>query len=210
MVRLATLITALAGMSSLVYAAPTSNVQITVQNNCAYSIQVNKLTNEQSTGTANVVAAGKSTGFSVSPTWAGRIWGRKGCTGSTDCQPSAPASLAEFRLSGANDVDYYDVSFVDGFNLPMKIAPNSGTASGYYCGIPACTTLPSCPSNFQVKSGNTVIGCSSACLMTGDCDENKYTEAIKSVCPHVYTYATDDSTSMFACTPSNGFTVTFC
>jgi len=35
-----------------------------------------------------------------------------------------PATLAEFTLQGANWNDYYDVSVVDGFNLPLKVTNN--------------------------------------------------------------------------------------
>ena len=30
-----------------------------------------------------------------------------------------PVTLAEFTLNGGGDQDYYDISLVDGFNLPM-------------------------------------------------------------------------------------------
>lgn len=225
MVKLITLISALAGMSTAVLAAPTSGVTITVKNSCSKSIQVNQLTNTVGNAKSTTLAAGSSTSINVDSTWGGRIWAREGCSGSTDCDGSAPASLAEFLLSGAAGKDYYDVSFVDGFNLPISIAPNSGTANGYDCGAPACSSLPSCPSELQEKdaSGN-VIACKSACAAygtdeycctgsyagRGDCGTNSFATAVKAACPNVYTYPHDDSTSMYACSPASGYTVTFC
>jgi hypothetical protein len=79
----------------------------------------------------------------VSDDWQGRVWGRTNCTfdgsgnasgngpacttgdcgGVVQCQGTGelPATLAEFTLSGANSQSYYDLSLVDGFNLPMAI-----------------------------------------------------------------------------------------
>ena len=39
-----------------------------------------------------------------------------------------PASLAEFTLSGGG-LDWYDVSLVDGFNIPMSIETDKGCVS---------------------------------------------------------------------------------
>ncbi|MCI83280.1 thaumatin-like protein, partial [Trifolium medium] len=30
-----------------------------------------------------------------------------------------PLTLAEFTLNGSNNLDYYDISIIDGFNIPM-------------------------------------------------------------------------------------------
>jgi hypothetical protein len=34
-----------------------------------------------------------------------------------------PATLAKFTLNGADGLDFYDVSLVDGYNLPMLVLP---------------------------------------------------------------------------------------
>ncbi|KAG9313496.1 thaumatin [Chiua virens] len=95
-------------------------------------------------------AAYTSVTFQVPSDWtAGRIWGRRdcdfstnpgpnscidgGCNGGLECTASGvpPASLAEFTL-GAGGMDYYDVSLVDGYNLPLAITNTVG------CGIADC------------------------------------------------------------------------
>ncbi|KAI7902688.1 thaumatin [Cokeromyces recurvatus] len=226
MVKFVTLVAALAGMSTAAMAAPTSSVTITVKNNCEYPIQVNQLTNNQGPNANSVsLAAGSSTPIHVPSNWGGRIWARKNCTGQTDCQPGAPASLAELLLNGANNQDYYDVSFVDGFNLPISITPNGVSSNGHNCGAPTCSSLPSCPAELQAKDAEgNVIACKSACTAFGTpeycctgeygtpdvCKANKYSIPVKNACPDVYTYAYDDSTSMYACSNSKGYTVTFC
>ncbi|KAG0744125.1 hypothetical protein G6F57_007322 [Rhizopus arrhizus] len=217
---------ALTGMTAM--AAPTNSVTLTVKNSCKSSLQINQLTNGGGDAKSSSVTAGHSLQISVPSNWGGRIWAREDCSGSSDCQVGAPASLAEFLLSGAAGMDYYDVSFVDGYNLPVAIAPNGKTANSAYkyeCGAPACSSLPSCPEELQDKdSKGNVIGCKSACsafgtpeyCCTGDystpstCPANKYSLPVKNACPDVYTYAYDDTTSMYACASPQGYTVTFC
>lgn len=84
---------------------------------------------------------------------AGRIWGRRNCNFGSNPGPSScitggcngglvcnsrtgtgvpPATLAEFTLSAAENKDWYDISLVDGYNLPMRIDNNKG------CRIPRC------------------------------------------------------------------------
>lgn len=81
---------------------------------------------------------GQSTTFIVDDRWGGRIWGRTGCTfdaaGKGHCQTgdcggvfqcsssgATPATLAELTLDAWSGLDFYDVSMVDGANLPMYI-----------------------------------------------------------------------------------------
>ncbi|CAA6663804.1 unnamed protein product [Spirodela intermedia] len=108
--------------------------------------------------------------------WSGRIWARTGCdfdpsgngtcnTGrcgtSLKCTASGetPASLAEFTLASP---DFYDVSLVDGFNLPLVIRPVNGRGN---CSTAGCDgdLLRDCPSELQVLAGGAVVGCRSAC-----------------------------------------------
>ncbi|KAI9268727.1 thaumatin [Sporodiniella umbellata] len=209
-------------------AAPTTSsgsISITVKNSCSNSIQVNQLTNGGGAGKSSALSAGGSTTINVDSNWGGRIWAREGCNGGSDCQSGSPASLAEFLMSGSGGKDYYDVSFVDGYNLPISIAPNGGKVEGEYeCGTPSCSSLPQCPEELQDKRDGKVVGCKSACsafgtgeyCCTGEaeargaCKASKFSAPVKEACPNVYTFAQDDSTSMYACSPSNGYTVTFC
>lgn len=80
----------------------------------------------------------------VSDDWQGRVWGRTNCSfdssgqaqggsntacstgdcgGALDCQiaGTAPATLAEFTLHGGDSQTYYDLSLVDGYNLPIAV-----------------------------------------------------------------------------------------
>ena len=93
---------------------------------------------------------GESREVSVSADWQGRVWGRTNCsfnsagTGSSnngglngggkacgtgdcggvvDCRATGetPVSLAEFTLSSPSGQTFYDISLVDGYNLPLAI-----------------------------------------------------------------------------------------
>lgn len=49
------------------------------------------------------------------------------CGGRIECNGAGgvpPATLAEFQFDGHGGLDYYDVSLVDGYNLPMAIQSN--------------------------------------------------------------------------------------
>lgn len=140
------------------------------------------------------------------PAWGGRFWPRTGCENfnemgvpacaTGDCGghlqcPSGvggtpPATLAEFTLIPPEQpvgVDFYDVSAVDGANVPVRIAarPGSfvvdappGSNATYYCGSPGDTVdrgalkacpwdLPAaCPPELQVLVNGEYVGCRSA------------------------------------------------
>ncbi|XP_039851292.1 pathogenesis-related protein 5-like [Panicum virgatum] len=47
--------------------------------------------------------------------WSGWLWGRTLCA----ADAAMPATLAKFTLDGSGGLDFFDVSLVDGYNLPM-------------------------------------------------------------------------------------------
>ncbi|MCI36455.1 thaumatin-like pathogenesis-related protein 3-like, partial [Trifolium medium] len=72
-------------------------------------------------------------------TSAARIWGRTGCnfdsSGRGSCQTGdcggalscslsgkSPTTLAEFTLNGRFNLDSFDLSVIDGFNIPMQFS----------------------------------------------------------------------------------------
>jgi hypothetical protein len=131
---------------------------------------------------------GQSHTITLPDAWGGRFWGRSGCVfdengmgqcdsgdcgGRAECNGNGgkpPATLVELTLAGFGGKDFYDVSLVDGYNLPMGVAPagmftKSDPADPYDCGAPACTSdvNPNCPPELQLKNaGGEVVGCRSA------------------------------------------------
>ncbi|KAI0922718.1 hypothetical protein AcV5_009615 [Taiwanofungus camphoratus] len=184
---------------------------------------------------------------------AGRIWGRVDCdfsitTGPTClsgwcnggllCNPTTgtgvpPATVAEWTLQGDNDEDYYDVSLVDGFNLPMQITNNVG------CPVAGCSVNldPICPAALEgpANSSGSTLGCQSACDANLDGDPTnsancctgshstavtcpssgvEYYSFFKGNCPDTYAYAYDESSGTALWTCNSGlnadYTLTFC
>ncbi|GLJ38806.1 hypothetical protein SUGI_0791030 [Cryptomeria japonica] len=170
--------------------------------------------------------------------WSGRLWGRHGCsfdrTGKGSCATgdcgsglfcngaggAPPATLAEFTLGTQ---DYYDVSLVDGYNLPIAIAPRRGTGKCTYAGCISDLNA-SCPPALQVKSKRgEVVACKSACFAfstpqyccTGSygnpqtCRPTSYSRVFKNACPRAYSYAYDDPNSLATCAAAD-YLITFC
>lgn len=208
--------------------ADTTSVKIV--NNCKSTIQLGQLANNQQPGLPTPITAGRSKTYKFSGTWSGRFWARENCVGA-GCQIAGaafPASLAEFTFRGDAGKDYYDVSFVDGYNLPVSITPvhpnkNARPGDKYWCGAPTCSTAPVCPEELQLKVNGKYVGCQSACskfenpeyccsgaFNTPDkCPINKYAQVIKSACPDAYSYAYDDRDSLYQCI-APAYTVTWC
>ncbi|XP_062079531.1 pathogenesis-related thaumatin-like protein 3.5 [Humulus lupulus] len=182
---------------------------------------------------------GQSMVYTAPPQWSGRIWARTGCDfdkdGNGKCQTgscgsllnctgpgSPPASIAEFNLN--ETIDYYDVSLVDGFNLPIVVKPSNGTGN---CSSVGCEgdLRQSCPAELQAKAsgGGKVIACRSACdVFNNDeyccrgtysnpvsCVATNYSRIFKEFCPMAYSFAHDDPTSVITCSGAD-YTVTFC
>ncbi|KAJ1378726.1 Thaumatin, conserved site [Sesbania bispinosa] len=174
------------------------------------------------------------------PLWSGRFWARHDCvfdaTGRGHCATgdcggalfcngiggTPPATLAEFTLG--NDQDFYDVSLVDGYNLPLAITPFKGTGKCSYAGCVRDLNAM-CPVGLQVRSRDQkhVVACRSACsafnsakyCCTGPygspraCKPTAYSRIFKVACPRAYSYAYDDPTSLVTCSKAN-YLVTFC
>ncbi|KAF6167728.1 hypothetical protein GIB67_017223, partial [Kingdonia uniflora] len=139
------------------------------------------------------------------------------------CVSSAARAKLDFKLvrvSGDGGNDFYDISLVDGFNLPISITPTSG------CPVTSCPTNVNsvCPSELSIKNGGKTIACKSACLAfnspqyccTGannqpsTCPPTDYSRVFKNACPRTYSYAYDDQSSTFTCGTGADYTITFC
>lgn len=221
-------------------------------NKCSYTVWPGILSSAgvpQPSTTGFALLSGQSNALSVPATWSGRMWGRTLCSedpttgkftcltgdcgsGAVQCSGAGaipPATLAEFTLDGAGGLDFYDVSLVDGYNLPMSVAPKNGKAGN--CTVTGCATDLNgpCPLELTVigsggsGGGGHCIACKSACEAFGDpryccsgaygspntCKPTIYSELFKSACPRAYSYAYDDATSTFTCASAD-YTITFC
>ncbi|GER57246.1 pathogenesis-related thaumatin superfamily protein [Striga asiatica] len=180
--------------------------------------------------------------LNVPDKWSGRIWarqscnfdqnGQKGscatgdCSGQLGCRGLGglpPATVVEMTLgTSASPLHFYDVSLVDGFNLPVSMKPVGG---GVGCGVASCEVDLNicCPSALEVRVAGRVVGCKSACLAmksakyccTGEysspktCRPTVFARLFKAICPKAYSYAFDDSSSLNRCRASR-YLITFC
>ncbi|KAI8143948.1 thaumatin [Fennellomyces sp. T-0311] len=220
----------LAALLGSAAAAPSGGVQVIVKNQCGSDITLGQITNGESHAHFQVVGQGSETTYDLPGNWQGRFWGRTECGDACEeiAGSASPASLAEVTFKGHAGYDFYDLSFVDGFNLPVSMTPIDPTyedgADKYRCGAPTCNTTPHCPEEMKTYNGQgQVIGCKSACSQFGTdefccagahntpdtCSPNEYSQAVKASCPDAYSYAYDDTTSTYMCKAS-GYTVVFC
>jgi hypothetical protein len=223
--------------------------QVTVINRCQQTIWVGAFGNPVPAGGGFRLDAGQSTAVTLpGGTWTGRFWGRTGCrfdangigacdTGGCGAKLACagatgapPATLVELTL-GAGGVDFYDVSLVDGYNLPMAVAPMPGGFTARPgvandCAAPTCGSdlAASCPADlgFRAADGD-VVGCLSACerfrtdelccagahATPDTCPASPYARAWKAACPSAYSYAYDDATSTFTC-KGEDYAIWFC
>ncbi|CAE6424748.1 unnamed protein product [Rhizoctonia solani] len=210
-------------------------------------------------------APNSSRSFVVPEGWTGGyIWGRRdcdfssgnspqdtntttggcvsgGCAGGLYCTGlgAPPTTHAEWTLApgDGSGADYYDISTVQGFNLPMQVVP-----SAVGCGIAECAVdlNANCPGPlrgpFAPNTNNTVlIGCKSACTAnldgnpdnSGACCTGQFAaqgacptsgvpfyDYFKNACPFTYAYSQDTTsgTALQTCSGSSypDYTVTFC
>ncbi|CAL4916631.1 unnamed protein product [Urochloa decumbens] len=200
-----------------------------------------------------LVPPGKSRRVAAPATWNGRFWARTGCNftaanggaacltgdceGRLACNGSAgapPATLVEVSLhADPSKGSSYDVSLVDGYNLPVAVsAKPDGTGK---CAIAGCAKDVNavCPPELQVTAGGaggrrkaekTVVACKSACLAFGldafccrgayatpaACRGSVYSRLFKDACPAYYSYAYDTTAATATGCYAQEYAITFC
>ncbi|KAL5533498.1 hypothetical protein ACEPAF_5274 [Sanghuangporus sanghuang] len=218
-----------------------------------FTSEVSKVKPNAPTGDCRWEAtAGSLWKFQVPNNWtSGRIWGRRDCDfnsnssgdGTDSCSTGScigglectatngtgipPATLAEWTLNTEDGLDYYDVSLVDGYNMPMSILTNKG------CDSSDCTNDLGLTCPDDLKKGDD--GCLSACAagMGGGGDDDPvcctgkygtpgmcpssgipYYDHFKNGCPNSYIYAYDEDsgTALRKCSASlsTDYLLTFC
>ncbi|KAJ4952133.1 hypothetical protein NE237_028965 [Protea cynaroides] len=164
----------------------------------------------------------------ASGTTGARIWGRTNCNfdrngqgscDTSDCGKlqcdgygSPPNTLAEFALNQYHNLDYFDISLVDGFNIPMNFSPTLCNN----CKDIRCTAdiNGECLEELKTQGGCnnpcTVYKTDEYCCTSGSCSATDYSRFFKQRCPDAYSYPKDDPTSLFACATGTNYRVVFC
>jgi Thaumatin family len=199
------------------------------------------------TATGWALRPGQSVTITVPNQYNGRFWGRTGCvfhgnaghcqTGDCDGKfqctgwGTIPATLAEYNLDAWQHLDFYDISMVDGDNVPMYAYPTSGDApskvSPNGCVAAGCTTPVPCPAALQITAAGKVVACESPCAKLGgdqyccrgqwaprsQCDPAKwpvdYAAIFKKAEPYAYSYVDDDATSVYTCKGTCNYNIVF-
>ncbi|KAM0945523.1 putative Thaumatin family [Dioscorea sansibarensis] len=221
-----------------------NSTTFTFTNKCANTVWPASLSNSGTaplSTTGFVLPSGASLAIQAPTGWSGRFWARTSCTtlppsnhltcatgdcgsGQIECSgagASPPATLAEFTLAGPSSTkDFYDVSLVDGYNIPMMVVAANGGCEATGCAVDLNNR---CPAELRVGEGEGE-GCRSACEAFGKeeyccsgeyanpsvCKPTVYSEMFKAACPRSYSYAFDDPTSTFTCDGPADYTIIFC
>lgn len=202
----------------------------TIRNDCPYTVWAastpvggGRRLDRGQTWTINVPAG----------TTLARIWGRTNCnfdsSGRGRCQTGdcggvlqckgwgiPPNTLAEYALNQFNNLDFFDISLVDGFNIPMEFSPTTAGSGG--CRSIKCTAdiNGQCPAPLRAPGGCnnpcTVFQTNEYCCTNGpgSCGPTDYSRFFKQRCPDAYSYPQDDPTSTFTCPGGTNYRVVFC
>ncbi|KAL4364225.1 hypothetical protein GQ457_04G001410 [Hibiscus cannabinus] len=187
----------------------------TFVNRCDYTVWPGILANAGSPGL-------DSTGFELPKDSSRSFQAPTGDCGSgqVECNglgAAPPATLAEFTL-GTGGQDFYDVSLVDGYNMPM-IVEAVGVGSLRFNRMhdrlePAMPVGTPCRRRRRLQERvwgvwKPRICCSGAYSTPPRASRRFILKCLKAACPRSYSYAYDDATSTFTCTGAD-YTVTFC
>ena len=211
----------------------------TVVNKCSYTVFPGIYPASYANGGWSM-APGSSVSFSLPAGWIGRIWGRTNCNSASPAVCSTGAcgglglqcagttgvagtSLAEFNLD-ANGTDWYDVSYVDGFDNPIGIQISNPS-----CNSPnTCSTAPLNSCSGDLRNGGDCLspctvfnsdqfccrgafGTSQTCVVQNwPAADASYVNNIHNSCPSQYAYAYDDANGLHTCATGSNYTVTFC
>lgn len=140
-----------------------------------------------------------------------------------------PATLLEVSLHEEAGTGSYDVSVVDGYNLPVAVWSRPANRSGK-CFIAGCAKDVNavCPPELQVvvpgkAKAPTVVACRSACLAFGldsfccrgaygtaeACKGSVYSRLFRDACPDYYSYAYDAAATTARC-HAQEYVLNFC
>ncbi|KAL0297745.1 UNVERIFIED_CONTAM: Thaumatin-like protein [Sesamum radiatum] len=196
-----------------------------IQNNCPYTVWAAAVP-----GGGRRLDRGQTwtIGFSDGPKLA-KIWARTNCSfdasgrgscltgdcnGQLQCESngSPPRTVAEYGLNSFGHKDYYYLSLLEGFNVPMEFRPTTnGCTRPIRC---VADITGQCPDELKAPGGCnnpcTVHNTTEYCCGAGRCRPTNLSRFFKARCRDAFTYPEDDPTSTFICPVGTSYRVTFC
>ncbi|TQE10623.1 hypothetical protein C1H46_003736 [Malus baccata] len=133
-------------LCATLFFALTNAAWFDIQNNCAYTVWAAAVP-----GGGRQLNRGQSWALDVSV---------GDCGGVLQCQGygQPPNTLAEYALNQYNNLDLFDISLIDGFNVPMDFSP---TSSGWTRGIRCMADINGqCPNQLRAP-----LGCNNPCTV---------------------------------------------
>ncbi|KAF5774413.1 putative Thaumatin family [Helianthus annuus] len=201
------------GSCKYLFPAPgASRNTITVVNDCGFTVWPGISGSPLPSITGFELTAGNSRSFETPENWSGRLWGRTGCTfnglghgscktgdcgsGEMECNGGSatpPVTIAQFEIHKkfSEVVVSYDVSLMDGYNLPITVEPiDLSPCFLYGCPKRGCSSdlNKQCPKELMLKGGG---GCHTPCQVFGTpkycCNKafepTSYSRLFTSACP---------------------------
>lgn len=141
MVKLTTL------LAPIVVAASAKTATITLKNTCSYGITIHSASSTSGdplNGQGVYLGPGQQTDR-YTYGWSGNLFA------------NSPGSLAEFTIGAHDDNDYYDVSFIVGFNMGIDIWSSNG-GHNIYCPNDSCTDAYHTPNDNWATHGTRTGG----------------------------------------------------
>lgn len=194
---------------------------VTIKNSCSFDLYPGVAGSTNTSNNGFLLTSG-STQIVTYPLdsnglWSGRVWPRTGCVPTEGdpnglvCETGDCGNKLQCSTYGAGGVtlaevthqtaqDWYDISLVDGYSVPMSYGPQDGTGA---CKQIACSVPPkdfTCPTELQKKNAaGELIECLSACTALGNaeycctgahnvpdtCPASTYSLGFKKQCPDV-------------------------
>jgi hypothetical protein len=109
-------------------------------------------------------------------------------------------------------MDFYDISLVEGFNVPMEFGLSSnGCSRGIRC---TSDINEQCPNELRTPGG-----CNNPCIVfitdqyyytSGNCGPTTLSKFFKDRCHDAFSYPNDDQTNTFMCPGGTNYEVVFC
>jgi len=207
---------------------PTHATTFDIQNNCSYTIWA-----------AAMPGGGKQ--LNPSDTWSilvnstqranGRIWARTRCNvtgpdglkcetgdcgGLLECTAngSPPNTLVEYALNQFNYMDFFDISLLNGFNVPVSFAAKSNKGCNVKISCSSDLNVQ-CPKELRVPGGCndpcTAFKTDEYCCYSGSCNPTTYSRYFNLGCPQAVSFLGQDGPqSTDLCPTGTDYAVTFC
>ncbi|MES2205641.1 MAG: thaumatin family protein [Pseudomonadota bacterium] len=165
-----------AGKPTYSYAQATTGVTVKLENNCSVPLTPMMLPNfkdeaekasqnSKITGidpnNVGVLQPGKAVIFTIANGWKGRIW-----TGKDRWNDAGTATLAEFAINIGDNMHWYDVSYIDGYNVPIRITPQRNGALSKECFAPSKCKMTTCVTSGESNAEGVMSQrCEGPCLI---------------------------------------------